>query len=494
MAALQFLWCLLAAFFASCRCVEGASVPYQEKKGCKADVEANSMLQLKDEIPKKRESCIRYSFTFPLMSNGRAFKFFILRLYSPSVTTASIPTVSWPLKTSVFEDALAEAASGSYRGALEDGCDQYAIYYAGFSLLNLTKRKRIAKLNATVSGFFPNVAYSSLQLMYGPGAWPDLSMLEVAASSYITTGTLGQRGTPNPFIAGSPTVLAYTHQAECVTHATTFLATPKRQTGSSRGRMRGLADVACKDTNTKLYRLSADMTVLVMADSATGSCSDSYLISPAQGVVATYPDQDFSNVDVYNFSWGFIRMRVPFVFNNSGEKIYQGSYSADNSDGYDVNYWSVSANVAQNGRDPNVPFTVNALMMQEQERMMTSTGHSYVLFAPMDFVINMTAANSTTPPKVNLPKLGISAYVLAAPSYAFIFRYKVPSPDWPGSTENVPCAATTAEMNSSVANCETLGNWAPQITRIGEGEGVETLAQLASVVQGAVFSHGKQHK
>lgn len=479
MAALQFLWCLLPAFFSSCRHVEGASGLYQEKTTCDADVEANAMLQLKDELPHPSE-CIRYSYTFPLELNGQVFLVFILRLYNPVDTTASIPTVSVPLGARLFENALAEAADGNFKGAWGNGIDQYAIYYEGYPVLNLTERQRVSKRNATVSGFFPNVAYSSLQLMYGTSK-DDMNMYEVAASSYDTTGVSGKKGKPNPFIAGSPTVLAYTHQAECVAHGTSLLAKPNRQKGSPRG-PRGspeTADVACKDTNTNIYRLSADMTVAVMADSATGECSDSYLIAPAPGIVAKYPDQDFNNVDVYNFSWGFIRMKVPLAFNNSGMDVYDGSYTAANSDGYDLNYWSVSANVAHPGPDPNVPYTVNALMM-DQEGMMTSTGHSYVLFAPSGFVINMTAANSTIPPKVNLPKMGISAYVLAAPSYAFLFRYKDPSPDWPGSTENVPCVQSTAEMNASVGNCETLGIWAPQITRIGD---VETLEQLASIVE-----------
>mmetsp|Transcript_8175 Transcript_8175/g.24845 ORF Transcript_8175/g.24845 Transcript_8175/m.24845 type:complete len:319 (+) Transcript_8175:636-1592(+) len=317
-------------------------------------------------------------------------------------------------------------------------------------------------------------------------------MVEYFASSFAASETLGVFAKPNPFIAGNLTVLTYKDQGKCSADAAngesslTSFAPASLLQATTRGRHNkpSSASAGCKDANTQVYRLSADLTAAVLGDSAPGVCSNAYLVSLADGLVAKHRDLNLRRfMDVFNFSWGFIRMKVPFVFNNSGEEIYKGAYSADNLGGYDVNYWSVSANVFHRDIDPNMPYTVNALMMR-QEGMMTSDGHSYVLFAPMEFVPNMTALNLTTPPKVYVPKLGVSAYVLAAPSFAFVFRYKLSSAHWAGSPGNVPCAASFVSLNSSAANCATLGVWAPQITRLGEGDDVvvESLGQLASIV------------
>merc|ERR1712099_207821 len=100
--------------------------------------------------------------------------------------------------------------------------------------------------------------------------------------------------------------------------------------------------------------------------------------------------------------------------------------------------------------------------------MMTAEGLSYVLFAPSEVVRSIAGVNITMPPKLHLPRLGVMAYVLAAPSYAFMFRYKELSASWSGSPSNVPCMASLTEMNVSVANCTTLGQWAPQITRMDD--------------------------
>jgi len=184
-------------------------------------------------------------------------------------------------------------------------------------------------------------------------------------------------------------------------------------------------------------------------------------------------------INIYNFSWGVIRVKVPVVFDAATEDVYQGSWSEANPSGYDVNYFSVSANAAQDLPDPQLPFTVNALMMRA-DGMMTAAGLSYVLFAPSEVVRSIASANSTVPPKLHLPRLGVTAYVLAAPSYAFMFRYKETSASWSGSPSNVPCMATLTEMNSSLANCTTLGQWAPQITRMDD---VSSLQELADSIE-----------
>mmetsp|Transcript_8178 Transcript_8178/g.24854 ORF Transcript_8178/g.24854 Transcript_8178/m.24854 type:complete len:284 (+) Transcript_8178:636-1487(+) len=282
-------------------------------------------------------------------------------------------------------------------------------------------------------------------------------MVEYFASSFAASETLGVFAKPNPFIAGNLTVLTYKDQGKCSADAAngesslTSFAPASLLQATTRGRHNkpSSASAGCKDANTQVYRLSADLTAAVLGDSAPGVCSNAYLVSLADGLVAKHRDLNLRRfMDVFNFSWGFIR-----------------------------------ANVFSQDIDPNMPYTVNALMMR-QEGMMTSEGDSYVLFAPMEFVPNMTALNLTTPPKVYLPKLGVSAYVLAAPSFAFVFRYKLPSAHWTGSLGNVPCAVSFVSLNSSAANCATLGVWAPQITRLGEGDDVvvESLGQLASIV------------
>ena len=247
----------------------------------------------------------------------------------------------------------------------------------------------------------------------------------------------------------------------------------------------------CRDANTDVYRMSADLTNLVGADAPTGTCADSYLLAAAEGIVLKYPTLNWTGVSVYNFSYGFVKMQVPFVFNNAEAKVYRGLLSADHKHGYDLDYWSVSSSWYQDSNNsnsnPQLPFTVNALMMQDAG-MMTDRGYSFVLFAPVSEVqalYHTKAFNSTTPPKAYLPGPKVWAYVLAAPTYAFIFRYKNPSSAWAGSPANVPCAATTNDMSNSTAGCETLGSWAPKVTRVSSGaKGVALngLRQLAALV------------
>mmetsp|Transcript_12986 Transcript_12986/g.32718 ORF Transcript_12986/g.32718 Transcript_12986/m.32718 type:complete len:452 (+) Transcript_12986:55-1410(+) len=426
-------------------------------------------------LPVPAAMCIRYSITVPLAHGPQSPDSFILRVYGLADVDAQVPAPSWdgPGVIDKIDNNYAKAAAGNFEGAIENGMDQYAVYFAARNLSVGQSR------NATLSGWWPAASYVSLQLRY---PYPS-TFLTVPASSFDTLMSTGSSSAPNPFIQGNPTVASYGSQARCISSS----ARDETQGGSPDTRQELRAGTAasfsptsasCADGNTLLYRMSHDLTVLSMADSPTGQCSADYLFSPAYGMALTQSSiQNY--VNIYNFSWGVIRIKVPAVFNSAAEDVYRGSWSDSNLGGYDVNYFSVSANAAKDLPDPNLPFTVNALMLQAGG-MMTAEGMSYVLFAPSEVVHSIARANSTVPPKLFLPRVGVMAYVLAAPSYAFMFRYKEPSADWSGSPSNVPCMSTLMEMNASVANCTTLGNWAPQITRLGE---VGSLQELADSVK-----------
>lgn len=128
--------------------------------------------------------------------------------------------------------------------------------------------------------------------------------------------------------------------------------------------------------------------------------------------------------------------------------------------------------------DSGLPFTVNNIMLSKEG--MTFDGFAYILFAPVDVAQNLaenqSQMQSTKPPIVALPNLNNTmAYVLPAPTGAFIFRYKAPNSSWPGSPDNAPCAMTSAE--AVPVGC-TLNGWSPAILR----ENSSSLAELVASV------------
>jgi len=428
-------------------------------------------------LPVPAPRCIRYSFTIPSASGPQSLTSFVLRVYGLAELDAQVPAPSWDGGSVDQVDNYARASEGDFEGAIKNGMDQYAVYFNGRAHSSANGSAGYT----TLIGWWPIASYVSLQLVYGE------TYMTIPSSSLGTLMSTGSASAPNPFIKGHPTAVAYASQARCIAASAggeTRLDSP--DTSQEFGvRTAALpspspASASCMDGNTFLYRMSQDFTLLSRADAPTGECSAGYLFAPAEGVTSYYSSLGLQNyVNVYNFSWGIIRMKVPVVFNSAADETYRGSWSDANPGGYEVNYLSVSSNVAAGVPDPNLPFTVNALMLRAGG-MMTPEGLSYVLFAPAEVVRSVAVSNSTAPPKISLPRLGIMAYVLAAPSYAFMFRYKEPSASWSGSPGNVPCMAQFTEMNASIANCTTLGQWAPQITRT---DGVTSLQDLADSVQ-----------
>ena len=180
----------------------------------------------------KWTTCLRYSATFPLTSNGYPVIDFVMRFYMGEALDAAMETLSCPysplMATELHDDEPESAAEGTFKGAKNNGADQYAVYYAGYPLANLT-RPGFAGLNATLLGLWPNAAYVSLVVYYGltRANKSALTFVQYEAASFdaFGSGVHCWASASNPFVRGSPTVQTYLRQTSCADRNCTMGAT-----------------------------------------------------------------------------------------------------------------------------------------------------------------------------------------------------------------------------------------------------------------------------
>mmetsp|Transcript_47434 Transcript_47434/g.60917 ORF Transcript_47434/g.60917 Transcript_47434/m.60917 type:complete len:131 (-) Transcript_47434:61-453(-) len=92
-----------------------------------------------------------------------------------------------------------------------------------------------------------------------------------------------------------------------------------------------------------------------------------------------------------------------------------------------------------------------------------ANSYFYIFFAPPDEVREYAESTQpgglqSTPPKYEWG--GYKGYLLGLPDFAFIFRYRVNNPNWPGNPENAPCYPI-ALLNQPITN---IGDgWLPEI-------------------------------
>jgi len=163
-------------------------------------------------------------------------------------------------------------------------------------------------------------------------------------------------------------------------------------------------------------------------------------------------------------------LKVPRFFDNFEETVFMEKE-------YQTLAFDVSSNWAAPPR-PDVPFTVTANMMN-QAGFHTADGYAYILFAPLNQVKAMLPPSPTVAPVVSLPKVGIKAYVLNAPDFLFVFRYRGPAKSWAGSPTSAPCGASLTKSLNMPAKCQDFGGYLPEITRVSSS----SVSQLASMVQ-----------
>jgi len=172
----------------------------------------------------------------------------------------------------------------------------------------------------------------------------------------------------------------------------------------------------------------------------------------------------------YNFAYGFIKMKLPSVFNNFVDRVYKGpEYQALMFD-IASNYFKPPA--------PDVPFTVTTPMLQA-DGFHTDDGFGYVLFAPLD-AVRARQTDGKTPPEIEVPGLKVKAFLINAPDFLFVFRYRGPSATWPGFPGNAPCGDSAIDGLEMPATCEDLGGYLPQITRV---DGVTSVDQLVARIR-----------
>lgn len=367
------------------------------------------------------------------------------------------------------------------------GRGMFSIYYID----RTTKHRLGGGKSFQVMGLWPNCAYMSVSVSYGKERVVyNAETLPTFDAPLTATSAKDATKAPNPFTAGSDTVLAYAGQAKCAGSLGGSLAqtasekqlSDSRPTRSNRSEATGadLAAVglapACEQTNTNVYRLAGSLSNLIGTDGGTDeNCSTTYLLAPAKAVGFAFSIPTKSTVPIetsYVFGYGFIKMRVPNTFNNFKDVSFKGLKSPSNPLGYDALAFTISSNWMV--LPPNVPFGVNSLMLAEDG--FNVQGIAIVLFAPPAAVQALVKPGDGLPPVVRLPHLGISAYLLAAPDYAFLLRYRGPSEHHQGSPANVECNIDIVDALQAPATCQDLGEYLPQITRL---HGVSSVAALA---------------
>lgn len=202
-----------------------------------------------------------------------------------------------------------------------------------------------------------------------------------------------------------------------------------------------------------VYRLDKQTSQTVSGDGAIpGECLDTYLTAI---LYKTLGKPNCDDPGALSFNYGIMRIAVPKCFMPSDVCLPYANY--------DVQYFSVGAHQCCNKDSKLLPFwTVNAKMLKKIQKK--DEPYAYVFFAPQGQVRSrMTDENQTVPPLIDWGDR--KGYLLETPSYAFIFRYKVPNPEWPGSPSHATCYDTVA--TSKPVGDELIGpdgvNWCPSI-------------------------------
>lgn len=174
-----------------------------------------------------------------------------------------------------------------------------------------------------------------------------------------------------------------------------------------------------------VYRPDAVTSQMIGGEEAkSGLCSTTYLYS----IVSHTPITSIMDSPTEVYPYGWIKIKLPNVYDSSIQK--------NPSNEYDALYYSVTFASSTTQHEPCSQYwSVNAEMMK---KYITKDGYVYLFWAP---ITDISQKIGTTPGIVTT-KTGIQGYILPIPTYALIWRFKAPNPNFPGAPNNAKCYPT----------------------------------------------------
>ena len=424
----------------------------------------------------------------------------VMRLYDPfSLSTTPAPTVSvhfadgFTLTNITFDPFLAYNFDDpqTWTGQMSLGNDQYATYLgANLTMHTVENPSHGGVVGISAHGLVARAAYQNLKYEYtiipAGGSCP---REHLSKGFLVSTDDRNERDfdwdreSPNPYLEGNPSSVFYYAVPPAAAAAVPSAAKVAAKSSSSVARRAGAEEVSTTAVSAGLkgsvpvYRLDKTMTKISQPDGHSDSgCSSAYLfanlyLTPYEGLLKACERRDVK------YTHGIVKVQIPKTFD---------VFDDDNVlfEDYDTRYFSVGAHLCD--KAGVLPFwTVNTRLMAKYLNLSVAdaAGKSfYIFFAPSETVRSVALSQfgpslSSVPPTFSWG--GFSGYLLAAPDFAFIFRYRSPSASFGGNPENSPCFDDPFK-NEPVSG---LGEWAPQIF----GDNFRTLEEFQNAEEiGAV--------
>lgn len=283
---------------------------------------------------------------------------------------------------------------------------------------------------------------------------------------------------PNPFDKGNPTTAAYCNVPGSGSKSGTVNLNQNDPDYNFPSFPRFFDSNNDPGTGQKgVYRLDQQSSKIVTTHIDGGGltadgCISTYLACPGIG----------AEFDAQQLSYGIVRCKVPTTYCPSLNE------TVNPPGGYDLQYFSASFNQQANLTFYPKYWTVNGTMLRNN---MDAQNYAYMLFVPNialeAYLGNNDDVNRVTPPLVQWGQY--KCFLMAAPTYAILFRYKDVNADWVGNPKNAPCYKTLEE-NKPIPST-ALGGFCPEVYCDTTSTGYSSVEEFLNVPNiGAVTKDG----
>ena len=379
----------------------------------------------------------------------------LLRMYYDSYQHFPTSVIANYLYTNEMAKPYLLFWSGLYddgQASIGPGNDQYALYYRCGSLtedeLSQTPLSRVYPLNYVCYLSFNRDNPSDNKTYNGND--PEWSF------------SVQSKGVPNPFVPGNAATNSYGNSNSLKSHS----PEPVEQTivdpvvpllpFQYQNSMTGQQGVF------RLDRISSQVVTTHIDGGGQEPCLGTYLACPGEG--AEFKQQ--------NLTYGIMRIKVPNTYCPSLSS--SSSSSTTTQPNVDVQYFSAGFHVAYNPY-PDVSklpafWTVNGTMMRE---IMDADGYAHVFWIKDISTYNGEgfSIKQRTPPIIQWGKY--KGYLMSAPTYAIIFRYKQANPNWIGNPAGTnTCCYPGPKVNQPISSSK-LGGFCPEVFNITSDQSVQ---------------------